>query len=224
MRPLLLAALLAALALAPALAGAQAQREATVRSAIFYYPWYGTPALDGSYQHWQQNRALPPRRISSAYFPARGVYSSSDRPLVAEQMREIASTGVDQVVVSWWGRGSAEDRRLRMTAAAARAAGLAVAAHVEPYGGRDPASVERDITYLRGYGIKDVYLYGPEDRPPEEWAALNDRLQAPVRVFAQTGHVGFAAAGRFAGVYTYDILIWNGSRLGRICAHAHAAD
>ena len=29
--------------------------------AIFYYPWYGTPAFDGGYQHWQQNGRRPPR-------------------------------------------------------------------------------------------------------------------------------------------------------------------
>ena len=28
-------------------------------TAIFYYPWFGTPARDGQYDHWQQNGHRP---------------------------------------------------------------------------------------------------------------------------------------------------------------------
>ena len=38
--------------------------------AIFYYPWYGTVAVDGSWQHWQQNGNDPPASIASNWFPA----------------------------------------------------------------------------------------------------------------------------------------------------------
>ena len=37
--------------------------------AIFYYPWYGTVAVDGSWQHWQQNGNDPPASIASNWFP-----------------------------------------------------------------------------------------------------------------------------------------------------------
>jgi len=222
--PFSLAVLVAVLAVTPALATAGGNLHATtVRSAIFYYPWYGNPSHDGVYEHWQQNGGRPPQRIASTYFPARGVYSSGDRAVVSAQMREIAATGVDQVVVSWWGRGSLEDRRLSMTVAAARAVGLSVAAHVEPYRGRSAASVEADIAHLRLFGITDLYVYGSNDLPANEWAALNDRLAAPVRIFAQTGRVGLAAAGRFDGIYTYDVLSWGGGTFRRICTEAHAA-
>jgi len=207
----------AAFLLVPAPAAA-----AGARSAIFYYPWYGVPAHDGAYQHWQQNGARPPRSISSAYFPARGIYSCSDRLVLAAQMAEIRAAGVDQVVVSWWGRASAEDARLAGVVAAARRQGLSVAAHVEPYGGRTAATVEADVAYLRGFGMRDVYVYGPQDVPVDEWAALNDRL-AGVRVFVQTALVGYGAAGRFDGVYTYDILSYGGGMLGRYCDQARAA-
>src|SRR5918996_991321 len=225
MRLLLVCSLVAGLlALAPATASARPDGgEAGVRSAIFYYAWYGTPKTDGRYLHWQQNGALPPRQIASAFYPARGAYSSADALVVAAQMREIAAAGVDEVVISWWGRGSAEDQRFATVAAAARGAGLVPAAHIEPYAGRDPASVERDVAYLRRYRVTDVYVFGPEDRPGAEWAAANDRITAPVRVFAQTGHVGFAAAGRFDGVYTYDIVTWHGGKFARICSQARGA-
>ncbi len=50
------------------------------RTAIFYYPWFGTPAQDGAYQHWAQNHHFPPADIASAFYPVRGVYSSSSSP------------------------------------------------------------------------------------------------------------------------------------------------
>jgi glycoprotein endo-alpha-1,2-mannosidase len=225
MRPFLaFSALAGILALAPAAAWARPSGfEPAVRSAIFYYAWYGTPKRDGSFLHWQQNGAEPPQRIASAYYPARGAYSSADALVVSAQMREIAATGVDQVVISWWGRGSAEDARFGPVARAVRAAGLVPAAHIEPYGDRDPGSVEQDIAYLRGYGVRDFYVFGAADRPGSEWAALNERVAPPLRVFAQTGRVGVAAAGRFDGVYTYDIVTWNGAKFRRICEQARAA-
>jgi glycoprotein endo-alpha-1,2-mannosidase len=222
--PLFVAVIVAVLSFAPANASAHRDEGApAVRSAIFYYPWYGTPAFDGAFQHWQQNGARPPLRIASAYFPARGVYSSTDRVVVAAQMREIAATGVDQVVVSWWGRGSREDRRLGLTVAAAHAAGLSVAAHIEPYSGRSALTVEQDIGYLRRFGIADMYVYRADDVPAGDWAPLNDGTTTPVRVFAQTGRVGLAAAGHFDGVYTYDIVGLSGRSFRRICGQAHQA-
>ena len=225
MRPLLaLSALVGLLALAPASAWARPSGfEPAVRSAIFYYAWYGTPKRDGSFRHWQQNGAEPPRRIASAYYPARGAYSSADALVVSAQMQEIAAAGIDQVVISWWGRGSAEDARFGWVARAVRAAGLVPAAHIEPYGDRDPDSVAQDIAYLRWYGVRDFYVFGAADRPGSDWAAMNDRAAPPLRVFAQTGRVGVAAAGRFDGVYTYDIVTWNGAKFQRICGQALAA-
>ena len=55
-------------------------REATTEGrevAIFYYPWYGTAAKDGAWEHWQQHGHAPPFDIASNWFPARGAYSSS---------------------------------------------------------------------------------------------------------------------------------------------------
>src|SRR5262249_57217405 len=125
-----------------------------------------------------------------------------DRAVVASEMAEIKAAGVDQIVVSWWGRGSAEDTRLPLVIAAARRDGLAVAAHIEPYDQRTVASVVSDIGYLRTLGIRTFYVFRPLDFPSDEWAAANASL-AGVRVYAQTPLVGVAAKGRFAGVYTY---------------------
>src|SRR4051794_36094611 len=191
--------------------------------SAFFYPWYGTPALDGGYQHWQQRAHDPPASAGSNYWPARGLYSSSDRKVLAVQMAEIRRAGISDVAVSWWGRGSVEDARLPAVGAAARAQHLTVSVHIEPYEGRNVASTAADIAYLRSLGVTTFFVYRPFEVDPASWAPLNDELTG-VRVFAQTSLVGQALAGHFDGVYTYDILVHGGDTFGRLCRQAHAAN
>ncbi len=187
--------------------------------AIFYYAWYGTAARDGVWQHWQQNGNTPPSQIASEFFPARGAYSSSDRNVVREQMNDIASAGVDTVIVSWWGAGSPEADRLPVVVRAARAAGLRVALHVEPFPGRTPAALEPDLRAFAASGITDAYMYDSTMSPDSEWRALNERLPG-MRLFANTNLPGKAEAGAFAGLYTYDVRIYDGTSFPRVCAAA----
>ena len=191
--------------------------------SAFYYPWYGTTALDGSYQHWSQDNHAPPDDIASAYYPAGGLYSSSDQIVIAQQLDEIKAAGIDEIAVSWWGRGSPEDERLAAVATAAHADGIAVAAHLEPYVDRTVASTVDDVAYLRTYGIRTFYVYRPFDLPIADWAAASIALHAGgALLFAQTGLVGAASAARFDGVYTYDIVTFGGDKLARLCRQAHA--
>ncbi len=191
----------------------------SARVGIFYYPWFATPRNDGHYSHWQQNGQQPPSDVASSYYPARGIYSSADALVVDAQMREIAGAGVGAVITSWWGRGSREDRRLPQVLAAARRNGVAVAAHIEPYRGRTVASTEADIGYLRGQGISDFYVWASSELPAAEWASMNARLEG-VRVFANTNLAGRAAAGGFEGLYTYDVLLFDGGLFPRLCKQA----
>jgi glycoprotein endo-alpha-1,2-mannosidase len=213
-RALFAAVLTAALLPASAAAGRQ--------TAAFYYPWYGTHARDGAYLHWGQNGRAAPLEIASNFFPARGAYSSGDPSVLDAQMRELAAAGVRTVVSSWWGWGSLEDQRLPAVLSAANRRGVAVAVHLEPYEGRTLATIEQDLVHLKTLGIRDVYVYRPSDIPAEGWATLRPSL-GDVRLFAQTNLVGFAAAGRFDGVYTYDILLFDGDFFGRYCAQARRA-
>ncbi len=215
MRQLRLIAVVLALLAFPAAA------QAAANVSIFYYPWYGTPAHDGGWAHWLTQGAST-LDIASNYFPARGLYSSSNQRVVAAQMREIAAGGVDEVVSSWWGWGSPEDLRLPLVVRSAHAAGLTVAIHLEPYPGRTIESVEADIEHLRGLGITRFFVYRPFDIPEEDWAALRDRIDG-VQLFAQTALAGRAAAARFDGVYTYDILLWGADSFPRLCKQAHKA-
>jgi glycoprotein endo-alpha-1,2-mannosidase len=187
--------------------------------AIFYYPWYGTPVADGAWQHWNQNGKTPPGDVASNWYPLRGAYSSSDTAVVRAQMREIAGAGIDTVIVSWWGPGSSEAARLQRVSRLARAAGLQVAVHVEPYGGRTPSSLAPELARLALSGISDFYIYDSTTSPDDEWRALNKQV-AGLRLFANTGMPGKAEAGGFAGLYTYDVRVYDGSSFTRMCASA----
>ena len=214
--------LLAGIALGLLLASPAAAR-AGVRVSAFYYMWYGTPSFDGGYTHWSQHGHQPPDDIASSYYPARGLYSSSDRLVVGAQMAEIRAAGIDEIAVSWWGQGSAEDGRLPLVLSAARSNGLAVAVHLEPYNGRTVASTVDDVAYLETFGIRTFYVYRPFDLPIAQWAAATPMLRAGgATIFAETPLVGAASAAGFDGVYTYDIVTYPGSMFSRLCTEAHA--
>jgi hypothetical protein len=200
-----------------------ASAQAAGRVSAFYYPWYGTASVDGSFQHWAQLGHSPPSNIASSYYPANGLYSSSDKLIVAQQMDEIGQAGIDEIAVSWWGQGSVEDGRLPMVLAAARADGISVAIHLEPYTDRSVATTVSDVAYLRGLGIRTFYVYRPFDMPVSDWAAAKDALHAGggTTLYAQTGMVGAASAAGFDGVYTYDIVTYGGQMFRRYCSEAH---
>jgi glycoprotein endo-alpha-1,2-mannosidase len=197
-------------------------RGPTERAAIFYYPWYSTPGKDGRWAHWYVEHDGAPV-LSTPYFPTRGLYSSSNARIVLAQMREIAATGIGTVVVSWWGYGSPEHDRLLMVEEAATRYGLEVAIHLEPYRARSPARAADDIARLHAEGgFTDFYLYDSDRDPAAEWAAALEPLSG-VRTFGHTTFAGRAQASGFDGLYTYDVVTWNGALFRRLCAQAHAA-
>jgi glycoprotein endo-alpha-1,2-mannosidase len=214
--PLVASALFLCLPAAAAVAGPP-------KSAIFFYPWYSNMRHDGAYAHWTQGGHRPPFDLASQFYPARGPYSSADPRVLRAQMRDIAAAGVDEVVSSWWGQGSPEDLRLPAVIRAATRAQLRVAVQLEPYAERTVESIAADVAYLRGLGIGDVYVYRSQDYGAEDWWAVT-RQPTGVRLFAQTSRVGFAARAGFAGFYTYDILLYDGAKFGRLCEQARAAD
>jgi hypothetical protein len=167
--------------------------------------------------HWTKPATTS---FASNYFPARGLYSSSDARVVRAQMREIAAAGVEEVVSSWWGWGSPEDARLPLVIRAARGAQLSVAAHLEPYPGRTALSVKSDLEHLTSLGIRRFYVYHPFDISDAEWAAIREAVPS-VQLFAETALAGHAAASHFDGIYTYDVLRWGGDDFERICKAAH---
>jgi glycoprotein endo-alpha-1,2-mannosidase len=191
------------------------------RSAIFFYPWYSNPRHDGYYAHWTQGGHRPPLDLASHFYPARGPYSSADPRVLRAQMRDIHAAGVDEVVSSWWGRGSPEDKRLPAIIRAAHKWKIKIAVHVEPYPDRSVDSIAADLTYIRSLGIRDVYVYRATDFSAQDWTRVT-RQPNGLRLFAQTNRVGFAARAGFAGFYTYDIVVYNGAKFDRLCNQARA--
>jgi len=219
-RAAIIGAAAATLVWAGAAGGASVPAQAsTPQVAIFYYAWYGTPAADGAWEHWSQGGNEPPRTIGSNFYPARGPYSSSRTSVVRAQMREIAATGVNTVIVSWWGPESPEAARLPTVAEAAHAAGLGVALHVEPWAGRTPQAVVAALPALTSLGIRDVYVYDSTASPDEDWRTALAHLSG-FRVFAHTPLPGKAQKGGFQGIYTYDVLVYDGSSFARMCQGA----
>ncbi len=210
------------IAVVVALLALPATAQAAPRVSIFYYPWYGTPAVDGGWTHWYVPGTAT-LDLASNYFPARGLYSSSDPRVLRAQMLEIAGAGVREIVSSWWGWGSPEDLRLPGVLRAAHAAGLSVAVHLEPYPGRTIQTVEADILHLNTLGITRFYVYRPFDISEADWVELRERLPG-FHLFAQTALVGHAAHAGFDGVYTYDVLLWGAESFPRLCKQAHKVD
>jgi hypothetical protein len=190
-------------------------------AAIFYYPWYSTPLRDGNWAHWYVERDGAPV-LSTPFYPVRGLYSSSNQKIVGAQMREIRAAGIGTVVVSWWGEGSPEAGRLPLVTEAARKYGLDVAIHLEPYGSRTPASTAADIEKLAADGYVDFYVYDADRDPAAAWSEALADLDG-VRVIGHTTLVGRAKASGFDGLYTYDVVTWNGSLFKRLCTQAHRA-
>ena len=190
--------------------------------AIFYYPWYATPRVDGFWEHWDQNGHRPPTDVYSRFYPAGGPYSSADPTVLARQMAEISAAGVDQVIVSWWGRGSWEDSLLPSVLASARRHHLGVALHLEPYESRSASNVVGDLEYANSLGIRDVYVYRPEEMSVEDWIWVRSQSPPGMRLFAGTQLVGWAAAAHFDGLYTYDFVSFGADKFARLCEQAHA--
>jgi glycoprotein endo-alpha-1,2-mannosidase len=188
-------------------------------SAIFFYPWYSNMRIDGGFTHWGQGGHEPPFDLGTAFFPARGPYSSDDPRVLRSQMRDIAEAGVDEVVSSWWGAGSMEDRRLPAVIRAAKKRHLRVGVQIEPYQGRSIDTMTADLSYLRSLGIRDVYLYRTMDFSADDWKRLTT-APTGLRLFGQTNLVRFAARAGFTGFYTYDIVIYDAAKFDRLCKQA----
>jgi hypothetical protein len=194
----------------------------------FYYPWWGNPQFDGQWFHWDQRGNTPPDGIASNYYPVRGPYSSADPAVLDAQFAEIASAGIDEVVVSWWGVDSFEDKHLGAVANAAAAHGVRVGIHMEPYPNRAPGYVQSDFAYLKARGFSDFWVYFANNMPGDQLRSVIDSA-GPVRVWASSNDIAsvetgafedWAAAAHFTGIYTYDPYYFNAVDFPGICGAA----
>lgn len=141
------------------------------RVHAFYYGWYGNPAVDGAYRHWNHpvldrrgrpdsTRAAYPgyagdaggdpgyADIGADFYPELGPYSSNEALILDRHMAMLVQAGIGVLVASWWGPGSFEDRNLPLVMDAADRQGLKVAIHFEPFPGRDAVTAGEALRYL----------------------------------------------------------------------------
>jgi glycoprotein endo-alpha-1,2-mannosidase len=181
---------------------------------LFYYPWYGSPAVLGSYRHWQQGGHNPPDDVGSNFYPTLGAYDSADEAnAVDRHMAWVKQSGAGVVVTSWWGQGSYEDNIVPVILRSAARYGIKVAWHLEPYGTRTAASTVADINYINSrYGSSPAFyrdaahgnrsaFYVFESLRITDWTAL-DQVRSSAIVLAQTTDTTKVA--HFGGIYTYD--------------------
>ena len=76
-----------------------------------YMPWYQTPATSGAWGwHWTMDHFNPDQKaengqseIASHYYPLTGPYDSSDEALLEYQVLLMKLSGIDGVIVDWYG-------------------------------------------------------------------------------------------------------------------------
>jgi alpha-mannan endo-1,2-alpha-mannanase / glycoprotein endo-alpha-1,2-mannosidase len=140
------------------------------RVIAFYYGWYGNPATDGRYEHWNSqifergNKASSTNfpggdDIASNYYPQAGPYSVNDRATLDRQMRELRSARVGVLSASWWGDDSFTGRNFSLLLDAAHQHGLKVCIHLEPFGGRNATTTRQAIQrVIERYGEHPAFF------------------------------------------------------------------
>jgi hypothetical protein len=114
-----------------------------------YYPWYGT----SPWFHWDGSGRVPPGDIAASSMPALGAYDSRSTKVLEQHARWIAQSGAGAINLSWWGRGTYEDRNVPIVMDVMRAHDILVTFHLEPYGPGRGQSLVSDVLYLiREYG------------------------------------------------------------------------
>ena len=187
-------------AVCPARAGGSLTRCAGRRRSLL--PWYSTCATTGNYSHWSQGRSYATLRHRLRVLSRPGGRTER-RPGSAPAMKDIAAAGVDEVVSSWWGRGSLEDKRLAAVLRAAKRRSLRVAVQLEPYEGRSDRSIAAMTAHILPRHSRCVHIYRSNDFR----AGLDgcDHCQPTgLRPFAdEPGRLCGARAGSRRGFYPY---------------------
>ena len=163
-----------------------------------------------------RRRSRSPRTGSRCVAPTR----RRSPGCVRAQMREIASmrrADGDRLVV---GPGSTEAARLprrRASRASGRAAGRAARRAVRR---ADARGARAGAPRVGGFRASPTPTSTTRRTSPDsDWQALNAQLPG-MRLFANTNLPGKAKAGGFAGLYTYDVRIYDGTSFPRMCASA----
>jgi len=86
-------------------------KESSPLLLVHYMPWYQAPPVSGSWGwHWTMNHFTPEladetghREIASQFYPLTGPYDSRDLALLEYQVLLMKLSGIDGVIVDWYG-------------------------------------------------------------------------------------------------------------------------
>ncbi len=198
----------------------------------FYYNWYGTPAHDGTDQHWGHSVegssvGLPGGDdIGANFYPALDPYSSYDTTTLATHMDMLEDAGIQAIFLTWWGQTDFTAGNIPLILQAAQQKGIKVGFQIEPYGGRSASTVRADIVHiLQTYGSHPAFyrttngwplffIYDSYLIPATDWAnLLTDAGSQTIRNTADDALViglwvsdsdqANQLTGGFDGFYTY---------------------
>jgi hypothetical protein len=190
------------------------------KRGAYMFPWYGTPTgPTGRWQHWNPNEP-------TLYAPAKGAYDSRDEAVIAQQMAEARSGGLDLFVVSYW---DTENPPLQDYLDAAAQVGIEISAMLET--ATRSASSPRQSTldqltllvdrygshraWLKANGKPIVFVYDRvsteiDDAPVgatgwEDWQWIQSQLGAktPVLMFPVQSQWSEAGARLFGGLFAF---------------------
>ena len=191
--------------------------------SIFYYPWYGTPRPTAA-GCTGRARIRPRTSRPTSTRPAASTRARTRR-VVRAQMQEIAGAGIQEVVSSWWGWGSPEDRRLplvirrprrwRSSASPSISSRTPAATIATRRVGHRAPGAARDHAVLRlparstsraptGRALRSKPPRDPALRADDRWSDTQPR---PIST----------------AIYTYDILLFGGDTFDRFCKAAHSS-
>ena len=111
----------------------------------FYYSWYGNPAQDKQWVHWDHkvlpfgDRPLTGRTefpggedIGANFYPQLGTYSSHAPEIIKKHIQMMKQANIGVVSYSWWGKEDFASRSVITFMDEAQKAGLKVNFHIEP--------------------------------------------------------------------------------------------
>lgn len=228
---LLVAVLLALIAVPLSIAQDDADAEPTRPLFIAHYmPWYQTPDVSGYWGwHWTMDHFDPSQldengrpNIASHYTPLTGPYDSKDEAVLEYQVLLMKLSGIDGVVVDWygiepfWDYGAIHDATIALFAMVKKA-GLKFALAYEDATVKNMVNENHiksedalahgqeviqyvdehwftDEIYLRHADQPLLFVFGPQYfRQPTEWETMFSGLSTSPALITLDGHMDWAA-------------------------------
>ena len=199
----------------------------------FYYPWYGSRAIDGKWRHWDHpylphwekevTDRYPKGRhdpdhgdVGASFYPVLGPYSSADNATIDQHLDWFVRGGIGVLVFSWYPphmadeNGAPSDCLVPVLLDRMAPKGIKLAFHSEPYGSRTEVTLKHDITYIVDtYGDHPaLYRAGPENRPViYVYDAYHVKMERWADVFGRVGGAG-RSSGRHDSIRgtRYDVI------------------